>query len=55
MHFSLGCQACSQYQVSQKQDTKDDGGSEEDQYLSSQDSSIDSAIAQAVEPEPLSI
>ncbi|MBA7654652.1 hypothetical protein ES703_62534 [subsurface metagenome] len=29
MCFSLGCQACSQHQVPQKQDAKDDGRREE--------------------------
>ena len=55
MGFSLGCQARSQYQVAQKQDTEEAGCSEKNQHLSLQNSDIDTAIAQTAEPEPLSI
>jgi hypothetical protein len=55
MCFSLGRQARGQHQVPQKQDAKDDGRREENYHLGPQYSGIDTAITQAIKPEPLSI
>ena len=55
MCFSFGCQARCQYQIPQKHDGKDDGCREEDQQFGFQNSGIDTAITQAVEPEPLGV
>ena len=55
MCFGLGCQARCQHQISQEQDTEDDSGGEEGQHLGFQDSGINTAITEAVEPQPLTI
>lgn len=54
-HVTFGCKADSQQEITQEESAEDDSRQEKDENLCPQDGGKNTAIAEAIKPEPLTI